>query len=164
LLFLEIASAELGRAIQKRRPRDQGPIAGTLTRPGSTAPPATLCSTFTFVAQLASRPVSINRSTPKSTLANFPKKIARDASQPNSASSLSAILAARNDPDKAAAASAKLSASKIKLPEFSAIAQEIVVDLRQHPFPSSGPIRPAQPPLHLKTRGEGILGARLAVA
>jgi hypothetical protein len=86
--------------------------------------------------------------------------------QPNSASSLAAILVAVNDAERAAAGYAnvgKLSNREIPLPEFGAAAKEIVLArgsiLLLTATDPSGPTA-----RYLKGRGEGILGVRLGVS
>jgi len=137
-----------------------GPTPGTIVRPEDKEPPPNRWWIIGFADDLASRPVF---------LIQYVRDPARPrppaAPNPNTASSASALLIAVNDPDKAAAGYGnigKLSPTEIKLPEFGAIAKEIILArgsiLLLRPTDPSGPT--AQ---HLKTRGEGIMGVRLGV-
>jgi catechol 2,3-dioxygenase-like lactoylglutathione lyase family enzyme len=161
---LEIASAEQAvHDLKAAGLETKGPMPGTLTRPGSTAPPVTLWWTVTFVQPLDSRPISMVQYSPD-TLVNL-EKLAHTSVHPNAASSLSAILIAVKDPEKSAAAYGNigtLSTREIELKELGAIAKEIVLARGSifllRPTDPSGPTA-----RRLKNQGEGILGVRLAV-
>jgi catechol 2,3-dioxygenase-like lactoylglutathione lyase family enzyme len=154
---LEIVSAdEAARALRAAGLRIVGPTPGS--RQLSTG--ATLkWFTLRFEDKLDSRPVYMVQGL------NLVELLGNPDSLPNSVSSLSALLVAVNDLDKAAAGYVNigtLSTREVAFPEFGAIAKEIVlargsIFLLRATDPS-GPT--AQ---RLKTRGEGILGVRLAV-
>ena len=114
--------------------------------------------TLEFEDKLDSRPVYMVQILNREVLHN-------SFDHPNSASSLSAILVAVNDLEKAAAGYAgigKPSSREVALPEFDAVAKEIVL-ARGSIFllraaGASGPT--AQ---RIKTSGEGLLGMRFDV-
>jgi hypothetical protein len=114
--------------------------------------------TISFVDQLGSRPVFLiqyGRGVLESGLA----RAAALPRNPNSASSLSALLVAVNDLQGAAAG--YRSDREIPLPEFGAVAKEIVLErgsILLHPTGPSGPTA-----RRLKERGEGILAVRVGV-
>jgi hypothetical protein len=120
--------------------------------------------TISFVDQLGSRPVFLiqyGRGVLESGLA----RAAALPRNPNPASSLSALLVAVNDLQGAAAGYrniGKASDREIPLPEFGAVAKEIVLErgsiLLLHPTGPSGPTA-----RRLKERGEGILAVRVGV-
>lgn len=159
---LEITSAEqAAKDLSAVGVKVSGPTPGTIIRPGETTPPPTRWWSLGFENEIASRPL-------------FLLQYVRDPSRqppprppnPNSASYLSALFIAINDSEKAAAGYGnigKLSGREIELPEFGAIAKEIVLT-RGSIFllRSTDPTGPTAQ--HLKSRGEGILGVRLSVA
>jgi hypothetical protein len=88
-----------------------------------------------------------------------------DSQNPNSASNLSALLIAVNDPEKATVGYrniGKLTDREISLPEFDATAREIVLE-RGSIFllHATDPVGPTA--RRLKDRGEGILAVRMLV-
>lgn len=84
---------------------------------------------------------------------------------PNSASSLTGLLVAVNDPEKAAAGYVnigKVSDRAVLLPEFDATAKEIVLESGSiFLLSATDPTGPTA--RRLKEQGEGILGVRIAV-
>ena len=158
---LEITSAEqAAHDLSAVGLKVNGPNPGTIVMPGEGQPPPPRWWSVGFADRVASRPFSLFQYVPDPTRPPIRKPI-----QPNSTTYLAAILVAVNDPEKAAAGYGnigKLSPTEIKLPEFGAIAKEIVLARGSifllRPTDPTGPT--AQ---HLKTRGEGILGVRLSV-
>jgi hypothetical protein len=111
-----------------------------------------------FVDQLASRPLFLIQYAPRSARPLTPP------ANPNSASSLSALLVAVNDLQGSAAGYGNIGKAgdqEIPLPEFGAVGKEIVLErgsiLLLHATDPSGPTA-----RRLKERGEGILAVRLA--
>jgi hypothetical protein len=112
-----------------------------------------------FEDRLDSRPLYFVQALNREVLHNF-FVLHSSFDHPNSASSLSALLVAVNDLEKAAAGYAsigRLSSREVAFPEFGAVAKEIVL-ARGSIFllratGSSGPT--AQ---RIKTSGEGLLG------
>ena len=160
-LGLAIDSAEqAARDLSAAGLKIKGPTPGTIVRPGEKEPPPPRWWIISFADKDPSRPVFLVQYIPDPARPRTPRP-----PHPNTASSHSAVLVAVNDPEKAAAGYGKigkLSPTEIELPEFGAIAKEIVlatgsIFLMRATDPS-GPT--AQ---HLKTQGEGILGVRLAV-
>jgi hypothetical protein len=114
--------------------------------------------TLAFVDEAASRPLFLIQYD-----GEFFRSHPASTPHPNSASFISALLIAVNDAEKAAAGYAnigKLSPTEIELPEFGAVAKEIVlargsIFLLRANDPSGPTAR------RLKEQGEGILGVRL---
>ena len=153
---LEIASAdEAARELRAAGFKMIGPTAGSRVMPGE----ETLkWFTLEFEDKLDSRPIYMVQVQNREVLhPSF--------DHPNSVSSLSAILVAVNDLEKAAAgytSIGKVSSREVAFPEFGAVAREIVlargsIFLLRATAPS-GPT--AQ---HIKSSGEGLLGMRLDV-
>ena len=160
---LEIVSAEqVARELNRAGLKMNDPRPGSRTWNLTNGPVTTKWLSLRFAEHVNSRPVYFVQILD---VAAF--RIARPRpAQPNSAISLSALLIAVNDPDKAAAGYGnigKLSPTEIKLPEFGAFAKEIIL-ARGSIFllRSADPSGPTAQ--HLKSRGEGILGVRLAVS
>lgn len=154
---LEIVSAdEAAGNLRATGLRMVGPTPGSQVMPsGETLKWLTL----NFEDRLDSRPVYM--------VQILNREVRRGASfdHPNSASSLSAILVAVNDLEKAAAEYAsigKLSGREVAFPEFGAVGREIVLTrgsifLLQATGPSGPTVQ------RIKTSGEGLFGMRLAV-
>lgn len=158
---LQIDSAErAARDLNAAGIKIKGPIPGTIMRPGDKEPPPTRWWIVGFVDEVSSRPVFLIQYVRDPASPRPPRP-----PHPNTASALSALMIAVNDPEKAAASYGnigKLSPTEIELPEFGAIAKEIIL--------ASGSIfllratDPSGPTAQrLKDQGEGILGVRLAV-
>ena len=153
---VEVASAEdAARDLRAAGFTMAGPIAGSRALPsGETLKWFTL----EFEDKLDSRPVYFVQVLNRDVLhASF--------DHPNSASSLSGLLIAVNDLEKATAGYAgigKLSTREIAFPELGAVAKEIVLGRgRIFLLRATGPGPTAQ---RLKTTGEGLFGMRVAVA
>jgi catechol 2,3-dioxygenase-like lactoylglutathione lyase family enzyme len=171
---LQIASAEQSaRDLRAAGMKINGPTPGTIMRPGQKEPPppgwwlVTFGGPVLFVDQLASRPLFlIQYARPDPTPEQIKAMVAAGHAppkNPNSASSLSALLVAVNDLQGSAAAYGnigKASDQEIPLPEFGAVGKEIVLErgsiLLLHATDPSGPTA-----RRLKERGEGILAVRL---
>jgi catechol 2,3-dioxygenase-like lactoylglutathione lyase family enzyme len=162
---LRIASAEqAARDLSAAGLKIKGPTPGRQMWAGEKEPTSPQWWTISFVDQLGSRPVFLiqyGRGVLESGLA----RAAALPRNPNSASSLSALLVAVNDLQGAAAGYrniGKASDREIPLPEFGAVAKEIVLErgsiLLLHPTGPSGPTA-----RRLKERGEGILAVRVGV-
>jgi catechol 2,3-dioxygenase-like lactoylglutathione lyase family enzyme len=158
---LEIDSAEqAARDLSAAGIKIKGPTPGTIMRPGDKEPPPTRWWSISFVEEVASRPLFLIQYIRDPATPRPPRP-----PHPNTASALSALLVAVNDPEKAVAGYGnigKLSPTEINLPEFGAVAKEIVlargsIFLMRATDPAGPTAR------HLKTQGEGILGVRLAV-
>jgi catechol 2,3-dioxygenase-like lactoylglutathione lyase family enzyme len=157
---LEIDSAEqAARDLNAAGIKIKGPTPGTITRPGEKEPLPTLWWNVGFVDKTPSRPVFLIQYVRDPAIPRPPRP-----PHPNTASSISALLIAVNDPEKAAAGYGNIGkpGSEIPLPEFGAIAKEIVL-ARGSIFllRATDPTGPTAQ--HLKDQGEGILGVRLAV-
>jgi catechol 2,3-dioxygenase-like lactoylglutathione lyase family enzyme len=158
---LEIDSAEqAARDLSASGIKIKGPTPGTIVRPSDKEPPPTRWWTISFADKVASRPLFLIQYVldPASPRPPIPP-------HPNTASGLSALLIAVNDPEKAAAGYGnigKLSPTEIPLPEFGAVAKEIVL-ARGSIFllRATDPTGPTAQ--RLKDQGEGILGVRLTV-
>jgi hypothetical protein len=152
---LEIVSAdEAAQNLRATGLRIAGPTPGSRVISGETLKWFTL----EFEDKLDSRPVYMVQ------ILN-PEVLHPSFDHPNSASSLSAILVAVNDLEKAAAgyaSIAKLSSREVAFPEFGAVAKEIVL-ARGSIFllQATGPSGPTAQ--RIKTSGEGLFGMRLAV-
>ena len=153
---LEVLSAdEAARHLRAAGLKMVGPTPGSRVIPGG---PVVKWLMVQFEDKLGSRPVYMVQ-------ALNPELRPKDLDHPNSVSSLSGVLIAVNDLEKAASGYAnigKLSSREVAFPEFAAVAREIVLTrgsifLLRAADPS-GPT--AQ---HIKTSGEGILGVRLVV-
>ncbi len=159
---LEITSAErAARMLTAEGLKIDGPNPGTIVRPDDKGPPQTRWWSLSFANAAASRPIFMIqyvRDPNRPPVARVP--------HPNSSFSISAMVVAVNDADKAAAGYGKIgnvADREIPLPEFGGVAEEIVLNkgsiLLLHPTDPTGPA--AQ---QLKDRGEGILGVRIGVA
>lgn len=153
---LEIVSAdEAAVSLRATGLRTVGPTPGSRVLPSG----ATLkWLTLEFEDRLDSRPVYMVQILNRDVLHG-------SFDHPNSASSLSAILVAVNDLEKAAAGYAsigKLSSREVAFPEFGAVAKEIVL-ARGSIFllQATGPSGPTAQ--RIETSGEGLFGMRLAV-
>jgi catechol 2,3-dioxygenase-like lactoylglutathione lyase family enzyme len=136
---LQIASAEkTARDLRAAGMNINGPTPGTIVRPGQKEPPPTGWWLITFGGSqfvdpnFPSRPVFLIQYAmrPVATEPAAPRPPPRPAN-PNSASSLSALLIAVNDPQKSIAwyeNIGKASDREIALPEFGAAAKEIVLE------------------------------------
>jgi catechol 2,3-dioxygenase-like lactoylglutathione lyase family enzyme len=158
---LAIDSAEqAARDLSAARLKIKGPTPGTIVRPGEKEPPPPRWWIISFADKAASCPVFLVQYIPDPTRPRPPRP-----PHPNTASSISALLVAVNDPEKAAAGYGKigkLSPTEIALPEFGAIAKEIVLATGSiFLLRATDPTGPTAQ--HLKTQGEGILGVRLTV-
>jgi hypothetical protein len=153
---LEIVSAdEAAGNLRATGLRTVGPTSGSRVISGETLKWFTL----EFEDKLDSRPVYM--------VQILNREVLHGASfdHPNSASSLSAILVAVNDLEKAVAGYAsigKLNSREVAFPEFGAVAREIVL-VRGSIFllQATGPSSPTAQ--RIKTSGEGLFGMRLAV-
>jgi hypothetical protein len=158
---LAIDSAEqAARDLSAAGLKIKGPTPGTIVRPGEKEPPPPRWWIISFADKVPSRPVFLVQYILDPARPRPPRP-----PHPNTASSISALLVAVNDPEKAAAGYGKignLSPTEVELPEFGAIAKEIVL-ARGSIFllRANDPTGPTAQ--HLKTQGEGILGVRLAV-
>jgi hypothetical protein len=153
---LEVLSAdEAARNLRAAGLKMVGPTPGSMVIPGG---PVVKWFTVHFEDKLDSRPVYMVQ------ILN-PELRPKDLDHPNSVSSLSSVLIAVNDLEKAASGYAnigKLSSREVAFPEFAAVARENVLTrgsifLLRAADPS-GPTAE-----HIKTSGEGILGVRLVV-
>jgi hypothetical protein len=169
---LSIASAEqAAHDLSTAGIKIKGPTPGTITREDDKEPPPTRWWILEFgdPASKASGPLRPEVASRPLFLIQYVRDPAHPRPpippNPNSASALSAILVAVNDLEKAAAGYAnigKLNSREMELPEFGAVAKEIVLArgsiLLLRATDPSGPT--AQ---RLKARGEGLFGVRLAV-
>jgi len=153
---LQIASAEsAARDLTAAGLRVEGPMAGTILRPGETQAP-TRWWTVEFKDEVAARPVF---------LIQYIRPPRPGASHPNSASILTALLVCVTDVEKAAAAYGNIGQAidrEIPMPEFGAAAKQIALKggsiLLLRATDSAGPTA-----RRLKEQGEGILGVRIGV-
>jgi hypothetical protein len=158
---LELTSAEQAvRDLTAAGLKINGPTPGTILRAGEKEPPPTRWWSVSFADDMPSRPLFMIQYVRDPSRPPFPR-----APHPNSASSLSALLVAVNDPEKAAAGYGnigKLSTREVPFPALGAVAKEIVL-ARGSIFllRATDPSGPAAQ--RLRTRGEGIFGVRLAV-
>src|SRR5271170_2870726 len=153
---VEIVSAQdAARDLRGAGFRIVGPTAASRVLPGR----ETLkWSTLEFEDKMDSRPVYMIQ------MLN-PEVVQRSVDHPNTVSSLSAVLIAVSDLDKAAVGYAhigKLSSREVAFPEFGAVAKEIVL-ARGSIFllRATGPSGPTAQ--RIKASGEGLLGIRLGV-
>jgi hypothetical protein len=159
---LRIASAEqAARDLSAAGLKIKGPTPGTIVMAGEKDPPPRWW-TISFADQLASRPLFLIQYAPRPAAT---ESVAPRPVNPNSASSLSALLIAVNDLQSAAAGYGnigKVSDLEIPLPEFGAVGKEILLEggsiLLLRATDPSGPTA-----RRLKERGEGILAVRLSV-
>jgi hypothetical protein len=170
---LQIASAEkTARDLRAAGMNINGPTPGTIMRPGQKEPPPTGWWLITFGGpqfvdpNFPSRPVFLIQYPvrPAAEEPVAPRPPPRPAN-PNSASSLSALLVAVNDLQSSVAGYENIGKAgdrEITLPEFGATAKEIVLErgsiLLLRATDPSGPTA-----RRLKERGEGILAVRMAV-
>jgi Glyoxalase-like domain len=154
---LEIASAENAvRELSAAGIKVIGPTAGTIRYPHESQPPPPRWWTVSFADKMASRPLFLIQYVPY----HFPVP-----SHPNSALSLSALLIAVSDQEKAAAAYApigEVNDREIPLPEFGAIGKQITFE-RGSIFllRATDPTGPTG--RRLREQGEGILAIRVGV-
>jgi catechol 2,3-dioxygenase-like lactoylglutathione lyase family enzyme len=160
---LRIASAEqAARDLSAAGLKIKGPTPGTIMMAGEKDPAPPRWWTISFVDQLASRPLFLIHYAPRPAAT---EPVAPRPTNPNSASSLSALLIAVNDLPSAAAGYGnigKVSDQEILLPEFGAVGKEILLErgsiLLLRATDPSGPTA-----RRLKERGEGIFAVRLGV-
>ena len=153
---VEVVSAQdAARDLRAAGFRIIGPTAASRVLPGG----ETLrWSTLEFEDKMDSRPVYMIQ------MLN-PEVVQRSVDHPNTVSSLSAVLIAVSDLDKAAVGYApigKLSSREVAFPEFGAVAKEIVL-ARGSIFllRATGPSGPTAQ--RIKASGEGLFGMRLGV-
>jgi catechol 2,3-dioxygenase-like lactoylglutathione lyase family enzyme len=157
---LEVASAEqTARDLSAAGLKIKGPTPGTIKLPNDKDPPPTRWWNLEFTEALPWRPVFLIQYGP----GGKPPVISPG---PNSATSMSALLVAVNDPEKAVASYGNIGKARdgeISLPEFGAMAKEIVlyrgsILLLRATNPEGLTAR------RLKERGEGIIGLRIAIS
>jgi catechol 2,3-dioxygenase-like lactoylglutathione lyase family enzyme len=170
LAGLLVASAEqAARDLSAAGLKIKGPTPGTIMKAGEKEPPPPLWWTLGFDDNVASRPLFlIQYARPDPTPEQIKAMLAAGHApgrpkNPNSASSLSALLIAVDDLQSSAAGYGNIGKARdqeIPLPEFGAVGKEIVLEggsiLLLRATDPSGPTA-----RQLKERGEGILAVRL---